>query len=326
MAPTLLPPDAAHGAPQPTAPPAGQGRSVISPGVLRLADGLLHGLGPRRVWCIARCLALPIGLLLPSLRRPCERIHRHADPTADGLTIALRAIRHLADFAAVLCDRRLLALRPERFHLRGRGADRLAEACRRPGGAVLVGAHCGAWEISSRFLSRWVRDLAIVKLTAEDPEERRHVDTALARVGPAPQVIDPRDGLDAVLAARAALARGAVVGLLGDRALPGQAWRAALLLGRPAALPVGPAQLAVASGAPLLLTLLLRLRPGCYALLVDGPWQAPVERRQRAQAVAMLHGAWAAAFDAVLRRHAGQWNCWYDPWSQPEPQRRRTQR
>ena len=109
---------------------------------------------------------------------------------------------------------------------------------------------------------------------------------------------------------RAALGRGEYIGIVGDRDILGGGV-AVQLFGAPAPLPVGPALLAMESGAPIHVAAVRRLRGGRYSgrletiLPPDAPLAAgPGARRARVEA---LLQAEAGAFERLVADAPEQW-------------------
>lgn len=292
---------------------SGRSRGGLWP--IRLVVACFAVLGPRRVHLLARPVALAVAVFMPALRRQVVHYQRRIDPAADDLTLQLRAVRQLAAFAAQLTDRGLVWRRERAYAWRGRGVAHLRRAVAE-GGCILLGAHLGNWELATRLLGGLSsRRIHVVKVAQEDAAERALVDAQMR--GREPGFIDPRDGVAAALAVQAAVAAGDIVCLLGDRVLPRQASQRVSFLGRPAHFPLGPFQLAAATGAPLLPCFLLRAAPGRYLLEIAPPLRlAQGPRRERTARLAAAAQHWAELLGGLLRRHPDAWlNFFYDFWA-----------
>jgi KDO2-lipid IV(A) lauroyltransferase len=114
-----------------------------------------------------------------------------------------------------------------------------------------------------------------------------------------------------------ALRDGISVGLVGDRDLTGGGFEVPLF-GAPANLPLGPAMLAVESGAPLYVVGVRRMGVGRY---LGGLERVPVpaEGSRRERVTATLTGL-AAAFEHVVASAPEQWWAVFFPiWPVLEP-------
>jgi len=98
--------------------------------------------------------------------------------------------------------------------------------------------------------------------------------------------------------------------VIGDRDFSA-ANRTVEFFGRPARLPEGPAKLALATGAPLLPTFMIRLPDDTFAYIVDEPIWADKSR----QTVDDIMRQVAVALERVIRQHSEQWFLFHDLWT-----------
>lgn len=150
--------------------------------------------------------------------------------------------RHYFAFAATVHDRVFfLRDRFELFDLEVHGAECFDER-----GALLMGAHLGSFE-ALRAAGRGLGGKRVAMAMYED--NARKVNTALAAVAPHLQDdVVPLGRLDAMLELNARLEQGALVGVLADRTLEGDAQGTleCAFLGRAARFPLGPMRMAAA--------------------------------------------------------------------------------
>ena len=185
-----------------------------------------------------------------------------------------------------------------------------AEALARPApgevGRIQLGLHFGSVELAGLYGTR------VIGLPVTAPMERvagalarawfEHVRTALGIT------IVPIAGAAPVLAA--ALRRGEMVGLVADRVIGGSGARVDLF-GAPVRLPVGPAVLAIQTGAPVHLQAVRRTGPGRwvgYTVPLSGPGEAGPRRAVRA-----ILEAQARAFERVIAEAPEQWSTLFFP-------------
>jgi KDO2-lipid IV(A) lauroyltransferase len=201
-----------------------------------------------------------------------------------------RAVRTLWRFAQCFGDRYERCAFPDRFRVVVDGEEHWHAATGRGGGAILVTGHIGAWDMSSHLASRGLaRRIHVVREEEIDPESQAVVE-GLVREAGGPWCVthfatdDPRLGLEL----RAALQRGELVALQGDRPRGRSRSVEAMLFGRPYRLPAGPAALARASGAPLLPVFCFRERHYLYRIVcrplvrVVGDGRAAIDEATRA--------------------------------------------
>ena len=147
--------------------------------------------------------------------------------------------RHLFTFASTLHDRIFfLQDRFDLFELQVEGTEVFGE-----GGALLMGAHVGSFEVIRACALRAGRRVAM----AMYEENARKVRKVLASVNPAfEQEIVALGRVGSMLALRERLAQGALVGVLADRTLADDPAIEVSFLGAPAAFPTGPMRMAAA--------------------------------------------------------------------------------
>lgn len=298
----------------PTAPVAPNrrwsGRSVGGAWLLVAGLWLLRRLGlPGSLLC-----SLPVAALLLLVVGPARAATidywRRLQPHAGGDRHWALALRHWSEFGRVLCDRLLAYTDPRlAIDVSGPDADRLRAAVA-TGGCLLVSAHIGNWELAGRLMSRLpTKQVHLVQVGDENPRIREVVNAAMGDAGDRqPAIIDPRGGLGATFAIRDALARGEVVCMLGDRALPGAPLARVPFLGSPADLPAGPLRLAATCKAPLLACFLLKTGRHSYRMRVIGPLH--LRGRPGPRTVA----AWGRILECVVRAAPDQWHNFYRFW------------
>jgi predicted LPLAT superfamily acyltransferase len=305
---------------EPPSPPAGQRWSGRSRGGLWLFKGcvaLLPYVGSRGAWLISYAIAFCFALAGGRGQFGMVAYWRRLRPHAGFPVLLLLAYRQFVSFGRILCDRMLVYLRPERFHIAVEGVTRLRELRAAGQGCILLSAHCGNWELSSFWLHRLAAGLGTVHvvMVRDDLQfVQQFVDQRMR--GAFTKVIDPRDGLGAALAINAALKAGDVVCMLGDRVLGQQPALAVDFLGAPARFPIGPFQAAALTGAPILVGFLNKTGMRDYLVHVDSPWyvRLPDKRSERPAALRRAVQRWAKRLELQVRRYPRQWHNFFDFW------------
>ena len=184
------------------------------------------------------------------------------------------------------------------------GREHLEAAERLGRGLVVLTAHLGNWELGGRTLAGTVqRRTHVVVAPERDPGVERFL-----RGDGGPVRFVTRTAPTEALGLVAALRRGDVVALQGDRALGDRSDRWQPFFGSPAPFPLGPFVLARAAAAPVLPAFCL-LRPDHrYTIAIGAPWT--VSRGGEADALAH----WVGVLAAMVRRHPTQWFNFYDVW------------
>ncbi|MEL7087453.1 MAG: lysophospholipid acyltransferase family protein, partial [Planctomycetota bacterium] len=181
------------------------------------------------------------------------------------------------------------------------GAEAFLQARESKRGAVLVTAHFGNFEVG----------LAAMR----EKEERVHVVFQRDRMSRFEQIrsdlhrqlgivetpID--DGMASWLALRDALSADGVVMLQGDRVMPGQKGLAVPFFDGRIELPIGPAKLALMTGAPLIPVFAVRQGGGRVRIVLGRPIEVA-----DAHAVEPALREVAGAMQRVIAQHPEQWH------------------
>jgi lauroyl/myristoyl acyltransferase len=173
------------------------------------------------------------------------------------------------------------------------------------GGAISLTAHVGNWELAGRLLARRsARPTHVVVADEEVPELERWV----RRSGDGVRFV-PRSRPTISLALVAALRRGEVVALQGDRALGNRGDVMVPFFGHPAPFPIGPFVLARASGLPIVPAFCLLDAGHRYVVTVLEPLTVMPGGEEEAVR------AWAALLEDIVRQHPTQWFNFFDVWN-----------
>ena len=187
-----------------------------------------------------------------------------------------------------------------------------------PGGAIIFATlHFGSMMgVATVLADRITVPITAPMETVGDPELQR-VLLRTREFGGA-RIVDLRDARREL---RAALARGEGVGLVADRDITGGGMPVTLF-GLPAALPIGPAYLALESGAPLHVAATRRVAGGGFrGWLVTLP-HPPADLPRRARIEALLASE-ARAFEDLVAPAPEQWNSVFYPiWEAVGPRPR----
>ena len=175
------------------------------------------------------------------------------------------------------------------------------------GGFVSLTAHVGNWELAGRLLAgRAGRPTHVVVADEEAVELAPWV----RRDGDGMQFV-PRSRPTTSLHLVAALRRGEVVAVQGDRALGGRGDRLLPFFGAPAAFPLGPFLLARAVGVPLVPAFCVLDAGSRYRVIVGEPFRVARGDEEAAAAT------WVATLERVVRQYPTQWFNFFNVWSGP---------
>jgi lauroyl/myristoyl acyltransferase len=176
-------------------------------------------------------------------------------------------------------------------------------------GLVSLTAHVGNWELAGRLLaSRAARPTRVV--VTED--EARELEPWVRRNGDGVRFVPrsrPTVGIELV----AALRRGEVVAMQGDRALGSRGDLLVPFFGCPAPFPLGPFRLARAAGVPVVPAFCLLGPDHRYTVTVLEPMTVPAGGEEDGLRT------WVSRLEAVVRGRPTQWFNFFDVWQPLAP-------
>jgi len=283
--------------------------------------GVMATIALRLGWRAAYALLYPVTLVyLASSPARMRRASRHYLGRALGRVPGLRDMWRLYfAFAATLLDRAyLLTGRTAGYAITIEGLDTMRRHAEAGRGCILLGAHFGSFDalrsiagagapVEIRILMhRHMADAAHAMFNALDPSRARDV---ISLGNPA-----------AMIEAAECLARGGVIGILGDRAPRGERMLRVPFLGQEAPFPGGPLQLAAILGAPVMLCFGTWLGPRRYALRFEAfAERVTLDRAARDAALRDWLIRYAARLEAMCRAHPFNWFNFYDFWQEQQP-------
>jgi predicted LPLAT superfamily acyltransferase len=226
--------------------------------------------------------------------------------------------KHFLSFGRALIDRvAVLGGDTKHFSCNMDGENHFHNALAEGKGLLLLTAHVGNWEAAGQLLSRF-NDVPI-NVTGFDNEsaEIRSLlnDASRQKFRLIPLTGSPTDTLPLV----AALRRGEIVAMLGDRAYGSPSARVPFL-GDTAPFPVGVYVMAAIAGAPLMHVFSLR-EPGGHYHFFRFPPQRPKmpPHHERDAYLCDCARRFAADLESVVRRDPFQWYNFYPFWKKTEP-------
>jgi lauroyl/myristoyl acyltransferase len=271
----------------------------------------LYGLAARLGWLprpLRLALARQIGRLAPRLV-PAERAAIRETlaqfTNATGSRLDALTAQAFVDFAMCFSDLVSTNRKPRAqlapYVAGTEGVERLRALT---GGFISLTAHVGNWELAGRLLAgQCARPTHVVVA----PEEMKELERWVRRDGEGVRFVTrsrPTVSLELV----AALRRGEVVAVQGDRALGARGDTMISFFGRPAPFPMGPFLLASAVGVPLVPAFCLLTAEYRYLVKVVEPFTV---RRGDEEKAAQ---AWGSLLEDVIREHPTQWFNFFDIW------------
>ena len=179
-------------------------------------------------------------------------------------------------------------------------------------GVILLSAHVGNWEVAARAIAPLGRRVNVVAYQGESGPIRQLLEAYSEN--PPFELIEIDGGPNSSLAISAALRRGEIVAMHGDRSIRESGVRATVL-GGAVTLPNGPFVLAAVSDAVLVETFAIRLGCGRYRLKAYPPRKLAFASRQSRQSDLQQ---WAQTYvehlEARVHEAPLQWWNFYDYW------------
>lgn len=193
------------------------------------------------------------------------------------------------------------------------GIRNLDASLRTGRGAILVLPHLGGWDVGGAWMG--VRGYAPLVVVEQLRPELLHrwFTRQRARVGLRVLVPEPTTVVELL----AALRRGELVGLVADRDLSGNG-APVTMFGAPTTLPLGPAVLALRSGAALHPAAVYAIGRGRHRAVIRPPLELPAPGPLRARAE-RLTGALGVELERLISAAPTQWHLVQPYWQDERP-------
>lgn len=178
-------------------------------------------------------------------------------------------------------------------------------------GFVQVSSHVGNFEISGYLLKP--RNRKINALVYQGETETVMHNRARLFTPNNIHMVSVMPDMSHIFVLNNALAEGEVVSMPGDRIFGSQKSVECMLLGKAARFPVGPFQLAVSRGCPLLTIFCMKEDWQTYHIYIS-QLEAPGKEIDRRERAAYYAKQFAVRLEDILRRYPTQWFNYYDFW------------
>jgi KDO2-lipid IV(A) lauroyltransferase len=266
--------------------------------------GVRHGpswfvrLGPQ---VIGTFFALALPRERRRVRDALRRVHGPRAPHVEGRDV----LRTFRDFAACLAE----GMGSERAEAAAarvdvRGREHLSRALATGGGAVLVTAHVGPWDVAARLLSASLTAPVVVVMTAEPDAQARALHDALRQRAGVDVLAIGETPLDALPLLRH-LRKGGVAAFQLDRPAPSARSLPARLFGRPFAVPEGPFRIAALARVPVLPLFAARTGYFSYQIEIGEPLECAAEATE--QELEVVAGRCVERMQRFIAAHPTQW-------------------
>jgi len=228
--------------------------------------------------------------------------------------------KHFFSFGRAIIDRTaILAGNTKHFSFDFDGEHHLRGAAAQGKGVLLLTAHVGNWEVAGQLLSRLGVPVNVTGFDREIPAIRAMLSRIQAqqKFQLIPLTGTATDAIPLV----AALRRGEVVAMLGDRAY-GSPTATVPFLGGMAALPVGAYVLAAIAGAPTVQVFSLREPRGHYQFYGFPPLPPHhPPHHERDAHLKKCAAQFAANLESIVKRDPFQWYNFFPFWEERPKQK-----
>jgi predicted LPLAT superfamily acyltransferase len=281
--------------------------------LLRLMCWISLRLGRRPTRIVLYAITAYFFLFAPEARRHSRNYLRRALGRSPG---AGDRFRHLLAFSTTIHDRVfLLNGRFDLFDIDVEGDSSLLSTLDQRGGALLMGAHLGSFEVLRAVGRRQTGRNVAMAMYADNAHK---INATLAALNPDLTAdIIQLGQLSAMLEIREHLGAGALVGMLGDRSTGNEPGEQVMFLGAPAVFPVRPFRVAAMLRCPVYFMAGLYLGGNRYRIVLEQI--ADFSREPPAGETAPI-GAAVREYAAAVQRHCRaqpyNWFNFFDFWQQ----------
>ncbi|MCA9718423.1 MAG: lipid A biosynthesis acyltransferase [Myxococcales bacterium] len=277
----------------------------------RLVVWTCRVLGRRGAGVLLRVIAFYYTLFARTARR-ASRDYLERSGLPSGFWASYR---HVLAFARCALDRVFFVQgRFEPFEIHHHGLEHLRSASTSGGGAILLGAHMGSFEVMRSLAGEKALTINILVFW----QNARMISSFLAELGAdfsARVIAITPDDPSYIFAVRDAIERGEFVAMLGDRVGLGEKSVSAEFFGARARFPAGPYTLAAILKCPVYLTFGLFTAPNRYDLYCE-PFGERLElpRGARTEALQSYAQRYAERLEHYCRQAPDNWFNFFDFW------------
>ena len=185
-------------------------------------------------------------------------------------------------------------------------------------GGFLISAHIGNWEIAGHQLIRLEKRINIILFDAEHQRIKGYLSNVFKRNT---NFIIIRDNYSHLLEIREALANGEIIVVQGDRYIDGNKTLMIDFMGKPAAFPVGPINMAAHFNVPVSYVFALKESRKHYHFYATPlkTFMFPPNRKLRDQFLGPAVEEYVRELEKIVRMYPLEWFNYYDFWKLPEP-------
>ena len=249
------------------------------------------------------------------IRRTVRYYLEHRFPGQTAARYWRNTYRNLFAFGHVLVDRGWLGVRSgASFEGAFVGYDTLIDLIGKKKGVVLLTAHVGNWQAALSKLGKL--PVKVHALMQYDRQAAAKHFFDLKRGSRSFEIIDAEGPFGGMVDATAALQRGEVVTIMGDRFIKGSCSQA-YFFSESVRLPDSAYMLAASTGAPVVIVFAAKTGRTSYQLKVwDCFYPHYEDRNKRGQMLAWCTARFSKALENYLQYYPFQWYNFYNFWKQ----------
>jgi lauroyl/myristoyl acyltransferase len=229
-------------------------------------------------------------------------------PDSPRLAIYLRAFQTFYNFARALTDAAIHRLLGSPFNYEFEG-EKLLNELASSRSAIVLTAHLGNYDLGAAlFAEKFQREIRLVRAPEPDPLAAQHVDLSLKRSsGGAIKIDYSTTGAPLSLDLLAALRRGEIISIQGDRIVGDVNSLPATLFGQELLLPSGPFVLSLVAEVPIYPLFIVRRGYRKYRIIVCEPIVCLRNNPRREDDIALPMQQWSGVLEEMIKRYWGQW-------------------
>ncbi len=237
-------------------------------------------------------------------------------PGSGPLQYWICTLKNVYNFGQVLVDRGWLGVNSEaEFQGELVGYDHLLELIEKKKGLVLLTAHVGNWQSALAHLSSLPVKVHALMQYDQHAAAKHYFD--IKKDGKKPfEIIDVESPFGGLVDAAAALQRGEVITIMGDRYVKGS-FSTVEFLGGSVRIPDAAYILAATAGAPVVVLLSAKTGAKSHQLKVwESFYPSYEDRDKRAEMLQECAQKYLNAIENYLKNYPFQWYNFYDFWEQ----------
>lgn len=290
-------------------------RSVGSPLQHRAFHLLLRAGGLRAAYALLRPVAAWYAVFRPDVRRRGSFYLARRFPGRPALGRMTDSYRHTLALGKALVDRAAVGLLgPGTITATNSGRDRLRALIAEGRGLIMLSSHVGSWQATMPALAQLGTPVNLV-IQREEGDVDRHYFELRKEASPF-RIIDPQGYLGGAVEITAALRRGEVLSMMGDRVFGDSRGVLSVdFLGAPAPFPTGPYSIAAATGAPIAVLFSVKTGRTTYEMLLADVLRVPAGTGRKVQGFRPYVERYVRHLEEYTRQHPYQFFNFYDLWS-----------